>query len=219
MANARSLARYTDLLVRAGMLDELQLKAVTSHVTKWGGAVTQAIAHLGIADEDAAVETLARGLRLPVMHLGNLLKDNAALRALGVDFCDEHCVFPVSLKDRVLTLAVPDPGDVKAIDEAGQKARARVSVAMASVSEIRAAISRHYRGQEVSLPQRRAMREEPADDPVLSQREAMLEPQADDGFGAAELQRLEAARLNQQKVATILRAVQQLLEDKGLLRK
>ncbi len=226
MPNARTQQRFADALLRARLVDDLQLKSALAHVEQWGVRLPRALAELGFADEDEMVEILAKSIGCPVVHLGNVLRDNGAMRALGVEFCEEHSVFPVTLKDRVLTLAMPDPTDLKVMDEAGSRAKGRVVPVMAAESEIRSAIAKNFRGQEVPASRRGAMNkvrrsEASAEDfPAGSLTGALaftpeLTRQAPE-FSDDEAHRLEMAFQNQAKVGAILRAVQELLVAKGL---
>jgi hypothetical protein len=237
MATARTTARFAEVLLKARLIDELQLKSALAHVERWGGTLPRAIGELGFAEEDSVVDALAKSLKVPAMHLGNVMKDNAALRSLGVDYCEKFGVFPVTLKDRVLTLAMADPTDLDVVDDAGSMARARVTVVMAAESEIRSAIAKHFRGQE--LPQRRKVSNvrkapEPGEEKLVFELAAPAKPgkQAAPGrreeasfdltpppasFSPEEVRRLEAALQNQEKVGHILRTVQELLAAKGFV--
>ena len=160
-------------------------------------------------------------------------KDTHALAKLDVKFCDEHAVFPVSLKDRVMSLAMVDPSELDVVDAVKVRSGARVQPLLASETSIRHAIMRHYRGQEpkvVSNRARKAVTREvstnedikfevdmaPAPKPRTFTQES-LRKSAGTAFTQEELVKLEAARLNQSKTATILRAVEALLTEKGLL--
>ncbi|MBL8957161.1 MAG: hypothetical protein JNK82_40685 [Myxococcaceae bacterium] len=225
MPSPRTTAKFAEALLKARLIDELQLKSASAHMARWATSLPRAIAELGFAEEDAVLDALAKALRVPAMHLGNVLKDNTALRTLGVEWCEKNIVFPVSLKDRVLTLAMADPTELQVIDEAGSKARARVSAVMAAESEIRSAIAKHFRGQEV--PQQRkktsAVRQapqpgQPPEEKLEFELQGPPRPSAPRGpltFTPEESQRLQAVQQNQEKVGHILRTVQELLEAKG----
>jgi hypothetical protein len=217
MPSPKTNARYAEVLLKSRLIDELQLKSTIAHVDRWGTSFPRAIAELGFADEDQVVNVLAKLLGLPAMHLGNLLKDNGAMRAVGVDFCELHTVFPVTLRDRVLTLAMCDPTDLKVADEAGSMARCRVHVVMAGESEIRAAISRHFRGQELEKPRRKTISSVKKNEPGEEKLEFELPARVSSPtvFTPEDLQRLAAVRQNQEKVGAILSAVQELLAVKG----
>src|SRR5262245_38446332 len=123
-------SRFVKVLLDAGVIDELQLKSLSAKMDSFGWTLPRAIAELGFADEESIVETIGQALKVPTVQLGNVLRDNGALKALGVDYCEKFLVFPLTLKDKVLTLAVTDPTDLRLLDEAGSRARARVSPVM-----------------------------------------------------------------------------------------
>lgn len=243
MPGRSTSSRIGDILVKAGLIDDLQLRAALGRVEQWGGRLTGALADMGIVDEDEMAQALSDALRLPLTHLGQTPRDGAALARVSEEACVEHGVFPVSLKARVLTLAMADPTDLGAIDLLAARAGVRVSVVVATEREVTAAIARHYRGEAARAPApnlaRRAVTAEvPAPGPELLLDDApppapkrgnpsantMLDEMFDDadeaapagGFTEAELERLEAARLNQEKTTAILRALEALLAEKGL---
>jgi hypothetical protein len=214
MTVSRTIQRFADVLLRAGLVDDMQLKSALAHCDQWGTRLPKALAELGFADEDEVVETLAQSMRMPILHLGNVLKDNGALKVLGAEFCEKNGVFPVSLKDRQLTLAMADPTELHVIDDAGAKARARVTVVMAAETEITLAIARHYHGRELPPPRRTAPRKADRVSSGISGEMPAYRPP----FTPEEVARIQAAAQNQQKVGAILRALQELLAAKGVRR-
>lgn len=249
MALKPNAARVGEILRKAGLVDELQLRSAMARLEQWGGRLTGVLADMGMVDGDQVAEALGRALRLPTAHLGMAPKDGGALARVDATYCSEHGVFPVSLKDRVFTLAMADPTEIDVVDHLAAKVGARVAVVVASEAEISAAIARHYHGAASpvgnNLARRAFTSEVPSvggadlelDDSAPPPRESappgpggrnpsantMLdemfdeadEQQASGGFTEAELTRLETARVNQEKAAAILRALEALLADKG----
>lgn len=146
MANTRTLSRLKDLLLKAKLVDELQLRSALARMDQWGGRLPEVLVDMGFVDEEQLVETLGKALKMQVTHLGTVVKDPAALSRVDVAFCEENAVFPILLKDRTLTLAMADPTDLALIDAVAAKANARVSPVLASESELKIAIAKHYRG-------------------------------------------------------------------------
>ncbi|MBL8921867.1 MAG: general secretion pathway protein GspE [Myxococcaceae bacterium] len=255
MANTRSLSRLKDLLLKGGLIDELQLRSANARMEQWGGRLPAVLVEMGFVDEEQLVEVIGKALKMPVTHLGTVVKDPAALSRLDVKFCEENAVFPVLLKERSLTLAMADPTELGVIDAVSAKANARVTPVLASESEIAAAIARHYRGQHVEPKsysmRKRVTHEVPvADGGNLPESVFQLDtspppkpggptgfmakaPSANtmldeilgddpteatnEGFTEEELVRLDACRLNQEKASTIIRALTELLTEKGHL--
>lgn len=258
--------RVGEILVKNKLVDALQMRSALARHDQWGGRLAKIVADLGFASEDAIVDAVARELFLKRVQLGHIAKDLPALRKLDSHYCEEHAVFPVSLKDngKTLVLAMADPTDLHVVDEVAMKARARVLVMCAGEREIQAAISRYYHdGKQTHSPEgpRRATLEQPSIDLepdafqgnqlVLeprgggSREERMLDPALFDApeptenqrsagslleeilaparepeveaFGPEERARLEAVRGNQEKSGLILKALIDLLEQKGAL--
>lgn len=264
-----------DILVRSGVLDELQLRSAIAQHENWGGRLAHVVAEMGLANEERIVDTLARALAVQRIRLGNLQRDPGAVSRIDAQFADEKGIFPVQLRDngKVLLLAMADPTDLETVDEVSRRTRARVQAFIAGEQEIKSAIDRHYRGIESSNASRPATRpasspaaadEEEEEfkivdisgktvmkrladiDPALAAQEqaprtappvlsasvhagASASDMLDDILGGGaepgpqpqlteeELQRLATVQVNQEKSAKILRAVRELLVEKGYL--
>jgi hypothetical protein len=147
MAHRPNVNRLAGILKKAGLVDELQLRSALGRLEQWGGRLTSVLCDMGMVDGEEVAQTLSKALRLPIVHLGMVPKDGAALARLDATYCTEHGIFPVSLRDRVLTLAMADPTEIDVVDYVAAKVGARVQVVVASEAEISAAIARHYLGQ------------------------------------------------------------------------
>ena len=234
MTSRKDTERLAAILIKANLIDELQLRSAMAKLGNWGGRLPKVLSELGFAEEEEITIALGKALGHPVTHLGTVHKDQVALNKLDVKFCEENAVFPVSLKDRVMSLAMVDPSELDVIDTVKARCGTRVQALLASETEIRNAILKHYRGQEpkvVSNRARRAVtRDVPTDaditmdnsmppSPDRSNTNETLRKATGVAFTQQDLVRLEAARANQSKTATILRAVHELLMEKGVMPK
>lgn len=233
MTSRKDSERLAGVFLKAKLIDELQQRSGLARLANFGGRLPKTLADLGFADEDELTTAIGKAFGFPVTLLGHMLKDTHAMAKLDVKFCDEHCVFPVTLKDRVLSLAMVDPLELDVIDAVKVRAGTRVQPLLSSETGIRNAILKHYRGQEpriVSNRARKAVTREvstnddlkfevdmaPPPKPRAPTQEA-LRKSAGVGFTKEELAKLESARVNQSKTATILKAVEELLAEKGLM--
>ena len=227
------------IIVGAGLIDDMQVRSANAHLDKWGGTFSHVLVQLGFVDEVTLTEAIGAGLRMQVMHLGKVPKDAAAMSRLDAAYCEEHLVFPVSLRDRVLSLAMVDPTQLAVIDEVKMRYMSRVTPYLASGTEILSAISKHYRNVEIVHDHnhnraRHAVTTELGSRPsapgqVTSRMQALKGSSAtsmlndilgDDvsELSPAELARLQTAQQTQEKAGQILRALRALLEEKGALR-
>lgn len=233
MTSRKDTERLAQILLKANVIDELQLRSAMARLGNFGGRLPRVLAEMGLADEEDITAAIGKALGHPVTHLGTAHKDPNAMAKLDVKFCEEHVVFPVSLKDRVMSLAMVDPSELDVVDAVKARCGTRVNVLLSSESEIRNAIMRHYRGKEPRVVSNRARkavtRDVSTDDdikyevdmtappPTRSATQETLRKSAGVAFTQQDLVKLESARVNQSKTATILKAVQELLTERGLM--
>ena len=143
--------RIGDLLVKAGVITELQLKAALAEQQQWGGKLGDILVRMEFLTEEVLVRALSKQTGIARADLTG----DADQRALGVvpaDTAEEFCLVPISLKDqgRTVVVAMSDPLNISATDHlvslTGGK---KVEPLLAGASAIRDAISRWYRGEEV----------------------------------------------------------------------
>jgi len=258
-----SRSRVGDFLLKAGVIDDLQLRSARAQHAQWGGRLGKLISDMGLADEDRIADAVAEAMKVPREQIG-AARDVGALAKLDAGFCEEHAVFPVRLDNngKSLVLAMADPSDLEVMDMAAGRARSRVKPVVASETEIMNAIARCYRGataQPAGVSRARQAVQAAEDDgsgemkitdmagntvmkanPALSAAEAAAatDPSSSGPRGAAaaslldelltgraapqlkgltpeERQRLDNLRTNQDRSGKALRAVIELLKEKG----
>lgn len=142
-------SRIGDLLVRAQLLDPLQLRSALAHQQQWGGRLARIVVEKRFLKEEAVVEALSKALGLPRVELDKVERDAAALAKVDAQYAREKAIFPCALKDngKTLWVAMADPTDIPTIDELQLKARARIRPVISGEGEIVAAIDLHYLGK------------------------------------------------------------------------
>jgi hypothetical protein len=232
--------RTAEILLRSGVIDEMQLRSAMAHVDRWGGRFVQVLVDSGLADEDRVVDTLARALRVERIRLENFVK-HAQAPGIDANFAEEKVIFPAYFEHdgKVLVVAMADPMDLPTIDEIQRRTRARVVAQIASEREIKRAVARVFRSQkavaEMPRPASTAMPAIAPADPWRSASQtgsttrspAVPLPPPPAGVLDAtrpatrladeDLERLRILQANQQKSGRIIRAVMALLIEKGYL--
>ena len=139
-----------DLLVKAGVITELQLKAALAEQGQWGGKLGDILVRMEFVTEEVLVRALSKQTGIPRADLGGE-PDHNALAKIAPDQAEEYGVVPVSLQDdgRTLVLAMSDPNNVNVTDHLQSVTGTRIAARLAGASAIRNAISRWYRGEEL----------------------------------------------------------------------
>ncbi len=262
--------RIGEILVKARVIDEMQLRSALAQHDQWGGRLSRIITDMGIAKEDTLTEAIAQGLGVQRVQLGTA-KDVGALAKLDVGLAEQKGIFPVALRDngKTLVLAMADPTDLQTIDQVAARSRTRVIPVVAGDREIQNAILRHYRNQDPAVthsshaaPSRSGSSSSGDEDefkvvdmsgktvvkaiadiaPNMARENArqaaapaasraggagsasdLLDeilsgsPSPAEVFSPEEMQRLQAVQANQEKSSKILRALLELLLEKGML--
>jgi hypothetical protein len=139
-----------DLLVKAGVITELQLKAALAEQGQWGGKLGDILVRMEFVTEEVLVRALSKQTGIPRADLGGE-PDRNALAKIAPDMAEEFGVVPVALTDegRALVVAMSDPNNVHVTDHLQSVTGCRIVPRLAGPSAMRSAISRWYRGEEL----------------------------------------------------------------------
>lgn len=137
-----------DLLIRAGLIDASALSRAREEQQKSGISLASALANLGLADERGIAVAIAKSLQLECLsaELPDVSPDVSAL--LPSDFCRKRQIVPLSLKGKILRLALIDPMDYATTQDVEFRTGKRVTAVVASETSIQALLDRVYPAQE-----------------------------------------------------------------------
>ncbi len=135
-----------ELLIDKGIIDQLHLSSALAQQRQWGGRLASILINMGVVDETIIANTLEKKLDHHCISLDNLEIPPAALNMIKHDTAIKYCVLPIDYQDRVLTVAVSDPTDLKTIDELGFVIGTKINPVLAIESSINNAIAHYYKG-------------------------------------------------------------------------
>lgn len=143
--------RIGDLLVKAGVITDAQLKAALAEQGQWGGKLGDILVRMEFLTEEVLVRALSKQSGIPRADLTG--EGDALARALvPPDVAEEFGVVPLALQDegRTLVVAMSDPLNLMVTDHLRSlTGGTRIVAQIAGTGAIRNAISRWYRGQEL----------------------------------------------------------------------
>jgi len=212
-----------ELLLRAGVITEEQLRKALAEQKKWGGKLGQVLVDLNFLDEGLLVKALSKQLNLPRVDFEGIAISPEALKLLDAEFANKRQVLPISYEEgkKQLVVAMSDPGDLGLVDEIGFKTGCRVKVAVAGDRALARAIQKHYFSEAVSAGSIVKEDQVPTAPPPPAPAQAAAPaptpaPAQVDGDGPAEekIKRLEQLQLKQVQV---LKAVVELLIERGYI--
>lgn len=137
--------RLGELLVKAGVITDVQLKAALQEQKQWGGKLGDVLVRMKYVSEDIFVRALSKQLGLTRANLN----DGIALEALAKipsEVAEEYEIVPVALSDdgKTLFIATADPLNLTVVDYVRSITKCRVVPQVASAGAVRAAIAKLY---------------------------------------------------------------------------
>ncbi|MDE2059612.1 MAG: type II secretion system ATPase GspE [candidate division NC10 bacterium] len=134
-----------EILIREGSITRDQLQRGLSHQREIGKRLGETLVELGYVSEEDIVKALAKQFTLPYLSLASLSITPAPIRdRLSLRYLREHKVFPIEIKDGVLTVAMSDLTDPYTLDDLRLSTGLAVTVCLAQEREILEAIDQSY---------------------------------------------------------------------------
>ena len=149
--------RIGELLVEAGVLSQSQLEQALFAQRKDGRKLGQLLIELGLSTEIQLTQTLSRQLAVPWVSLYHVDFSRSLLNLVARETAEKYCLVPIFVRrvrkqGETLYVAMDDPTNDVAIDEASRAATLAVKPMIACPSDIRAAIRVYYLGESASPP-------------------------------------------------------------------
>src|SRR5216684_3558519 len=109
--------RIGDLLVKAGVITDLQLKAALAEQSQWGGKLGDILVRMEFINEEVLVRALSKQTGIARADLAGEVNQTAG-KHVPAETAEEFNLVPLALKDegRTLVVAMSDPGNVMVTD-------------------------------------------------------------------------------------------------------
>lgn len=139
-----------ELLIKANVLQESQLKAALAEQAKWGGKLGEILVRMSLVSEDILVRALSKQLNIPAVNLDAVQTIPGHVRSkIPAQTARDFAVLPLQLRDdgKTLVVAVADPLNVRHLDELRAITKCRIVPNVAGRTSIARAYARLYDGQ------------------------------------------------------------------------
>lgn len=142
--------RLGEILVSAGIIDEMQLTSALGEQSRWGRRLGVTLIKLGMVEEGHLIRALAKQLDLPVASLAGKKIPDRVIALVPASVASEHCVIPLFTRGDApngqLYLGMEDPSDLAVLDDLSFRTGMEIYPVMVGPSEIGEAIDRYYHG-------------------------------------------------------------------------
>jgi type IV pilus assembly protein PilB len=139
-----------EILLKAGVVDELQLRSALAYQQKWGGKLGKNLLELGFVTEEQLLKALSNQLKLPAVDLKRFRIPPGVLKVIPYETAKKLSVIPLGIKEdggkKFLYLAMSDPTDTEAISQIEFISKLPVRPVISTESAIQRAIKYYYEG-------------------------------------------------------------------------
>lgn len=144
-ADAECRRRLGSLLVEARLISETTLERALARAAAAGKRLGETLEEMGVVTGRELVEALGRQLGFKTAHdLVERSYPAELLELLPLELVMQRVIFPLRRKDDLLALAIAEPCDSEAIEQAARISGLQIVPVLAEQREIIAAIVRHY---------------------------------------------------------------------------
>lgn len=142
--------RLGDLLVKAKVISDSQLKAALAEQQKWGGKLGELLVRMNFLTEDMLVKALSKQMNVPSVNLDAIESIPPHVRAkVPADVARDLVALPLQLRDegKTLLVAMAEPQNLKHLDTLRSISRCRITPQLAGRQAIAKSFARFYDGE------------------------------------------------------------------------
>ncbi|HEY8211672.1 MAG TPA: hypothetical protein VIG99_29520, partial [Myxococcaceae bacterium] len=140
-----------ELLIKANVLQESQLKSALAEQQKWGGKLGDILVRMNLITEEILVKALSKQLGIPAANLDSIQGIAPHVKVkIPRDKARDLGVIPLQLRDesKTLVVAMIDPQNMGQLDTLRAVSKCRIIPQLAGRTSILRAFARFYEGQE-----------------------------------------------------------------------
>ncbi|MEW5847355.1 MAG: hypothetical protein AB2A00_01030 [Myxococcota bacterium] len=144
--------RLGELLIRANLITELQLKTALAEQQKWGGRLGKILVDMNYVSEDILIKGLSKQLGVPRANLDAVQVPPQVLEKIDRAFCEQNMLVPCAYahQERMLQVAMSDPTNITVLDELKFRTGLRISPALAGDKAIAVTIARLFHAEDMT---------------------------------------------------------------------
>ncbi|MEW5733299.1 MAG: ATPase, T2SS/T4P/T4SS family [Thermodesulfobacteriota bacterium] len=133
-----------EYLLQAGLIDSDTLGKALALQKKNGKKLGETLIEMQVADEAIVARYLARQLKIPFVRLDGVRINPDIIKLIPVSVAARHTLIPVKRAGQELYVALEDPKNITALDDARFAAEMKVLPVCAPKGEILRSIALHY---------------------------------------------------------------------------
>jgi type IV pilus assembly protein PilB len=141
--------RLGEMLIEAGLIDDMQLQSALGHQKQWGGKLGDILLEMGFISEHVLADFFESHLNIPCLDLSDFEIPENVRGLLKDEIIKKYSAVPIAYENKVLTIAMSDPSDIRTIDELQFATGYRIKPILVFSLDVKRLIQRYF-GEEVA---------------------------------------------------------------------
>ena len=133
-----------DILVEAGVIDQKTLFNALEIQKVQRKRIGQILINMGVADDEGIAKALARQLKIPFLHLGEVKIEPGIIALISPEMVENYLLIPIRKTDQGLLVAMANPLEIYALEDLRFITGMPIHIAVASQKDILEAIEKYY---------------------------------------------------------------------------
>lgn len=142
------MKRLGQILISNGTITAEQLEKGLLVSAKQKIRLGEALIDLGFLDEETLADILSKQFSIPRISTPEIVIDPTVLHEVTLALAQKHSLVPVKNQNGALVIATADPLNTAIISDLENRLKKRISIILATRSQINRAITQYYSGRE-----------------------------------------------------------------------
>ena len=142
------MKRLGQILISNGTITAEQLEKGLLVSAKQKIRLGEALIDLGFLDEETLADILSKQFSIPRISTPEIVIDPTVLHEVTLALAQKHSLVPVKNQNGALVIATADPLNTAIISDLENRLKKRISIILATRSQISRAITQYYSGRE-----------------------------------------------------------------------
>ncbi|MFH0772071.1 MAG: type II secretion system ATPase GspE [Candidatus Omnitrophota bacterium] len=133
-----------EAMVEIGLVAPGKFKQAKDEAERTKESLSHVLVRLGMVDEETMLSFVEEQLGIPRIDFSNYIIDSKVVELLPENFSRDNCLIPVFKIGNILTIAMADPMNIFAIDEARLKTGCDIETVVASEKGVLKTLDQYY---------------------------------------------------------------------------
>lgn len=136
--------KLAEILVKQGMLRTDQLQTAMTEILRTKNRLGPTLVALGMLKDTQILRALEKQFVLPGVDVAQFDIDQSMTSLVTREFCEKHCIIPLSKAGTTLVVAFSDPSNLQIRDDLRYLTKCKIQPVVATESTILQAIAKYY---------------------------------------------------------------------------